>query len=119
MHRIMLFVALASAGCIGPTKTRGRVVSGVTAGLGTLMIVDGLTSDCDTPDLGKAISCGISKDIGPKMGGALLLLAAATLAVNELREMEPVPTDRPAPIAQAPAAPDPVPPPATDVPMLR
>jgi hypothetical protein len=41
MHRILLLFVLASAGCWGPTQTRGRVVGGTMATVGSYMLAAG------------------------------------------------------------------------------
>jgi hypothetical protein len=127
MHRILLLFVLASAGCWGPTQTRGRVVGGTMATVGSYMLIRGVTMECPrTADLGEAISCGIAEDTAPYVGGALLAVGAAILAVNELRTLspehagaEPVAPLSP-PVNAAPAVPaDPVPRPEVDDPMLH
>lgn len=129
MHRIVLLFVLASAGCWGPTQTRGRVVGGTMATAGSYFLIRGLTMECSpTADFGEAISCGIAQDTAPYVGGALLAVGAAVLAVNELRTLspehgEPLPAASRSPVTAAPAAPavpaDPVPRPEVDDPMLH
>lgn len=119
----MLFVVLASAGCLGPTKSRGRAAGAITATAGTLLLIDGLTTDCGGADsLGEAIGCGLHQDTAPIFGGALIALGVIVLAVNELRTPAPEPAGpetAPGAPAAAPVAADPVPRPETDDPVLR
>ncbi len=53
------------------------------------MMISGLTSECDSADFGKAIACGINRDVAPVMGGILLGAALVTLIANETRELPP------------------------------
>jgi hypothetical protein len=118
MHRIMLVLVLANAGCWGKSRTPGRVGGGVVAGLGTVMLVDGLTSDCDQhiEDLDDGVGCGITKEIGPWMGGTMLVIGLLVLIGNELRDLDPPPetvVQPPAVTFESPPAPE------TADPMLR
>jgi len=115
----MLVLVLANAGCWGKSRTPGRIGGGVTAGFGTFMIVDGLTSNCDDQieDLNDSIGCGITKDIGPWMGGAMLAVGLLVLIANELRDVNPreEPATQPLPRVAIEAPPQP----ETSDPMLR
>ncbi|MEO8705399.1 MAG: hypothetical protein ABI867_35485 [Kofleriaceae bacterium] len=87
MHRILLIVALG--GCWGTSRTPGRVAGGITAGVGAVMLVNGLTSNCEDhiEDLNDSVGCGITKDVAPAMGGAMVAIGALILLVNELRDV--------------------------------
>lgn len=87
-----LFAVLAlTSGCLGPTRTRGRIVGGTVAGLGTAMVIGGLTTSCEDHigSLNEGVRCGIDHDIAPVIGGVMIAIGLAILAENELRSLEP------------------------------
>jgi hypothetical protein len=62
MRRTMwLIVAttLLSAGCLGPTRTRGRIIGGTAAALGTWGLVSAAT--CEGESIAEGAVCGATK----------------------------------------------------------
>ncbi len=93
--------AVASAGCIGPSRAPGRTVGALVAGTGFLLIARGSSTSCTQESFEESLGCAIDTSVGIGAGALLLATGLAVLIYNEARKTE---RDPDAPEAHAAAA---------------